>query len=730
MDAEEALVVGAPRLEVRIGRDTGSILSVKDRETSREWLAPGGGTRLYQIELLRPGQDPLTLDLSAATAVKAKRTAEGAQIVVESHGDIALGVRVEFIGGPGWDSLLCRLSLRNRTGYPIHAVRFPVLALPVRLGEAPGDDRVLLPLCDGLEIHHPEANLRGTRAGQYPGEASMQFLAFYDEESGLYLAALDAEGHRKQIGARRAGETVEPELTHFPVTQEWSEWTLPYPVLLDAFQGNWQKAATLYRSWAEQQPWCRTPLRKRKEIPDWLFNPALYYAVSLRGDLPEGGKGERVALVANQVAEYQQEFGAPVVAMLMEWEQHGPWIAPEYFPPVGGAAGFQDLIRALKKGGNRSLLFLSGLKWTLRKSHAGLDYEDEADFRQQAEKWAIVGLDGQPQRFGKVDGDTGEYAQICPATPLARTLLSNAIEQCQKMGLDAVQIDQIVGGGMPPCYSQAHGHPPGGGNWSARAVYTLFERLRKEARSRNKEFVLLMEEPGEYFIPVVDGYHARDYAEGRWPRSGSGVRGVPLFTYVYHDYCFGYGGDSAPLSPSPSRFSAYQHALNLIHGKMPAGAVWGRWQPPAGIHTSQRSVLRESLALLASPAGEFLLKGKRLPDLPMRLPKLSLSLVPAGAKAPEERDYPRVLSASYELPGGRLGHLLIAMGDERERLDIPIKASGLPGQRLRLNLYQLENGKVTLQSETVMTPCVYPVNLSPFSPVFLESIPAGWEIPW
>jgi len=54
VDAEEALVVGAPRLEVRIGRDTGSILSVKDRETSREWLAPGGGTRLYQIELLRP----------------------------------------------------------------------------------------------------------------------------------------------------------------------------------------------------------------------------------------------------------------------------------------------------------------------------------------------------------------------------------------------------------------------------------------------------------------------------------------------------------------------------------------------------------------------------------------------------------------------------------------------------------------------------------------------------
>ena len=44
----------------------------------------------------------------------------------------------------------------------------------------------------------------------------------------------------------------------------------------------------------------------------------------------------------------------------------------------------------------------------------------------------------------------------------------------------------------------------------------------------------------------------------------------------------------------------------------------GRWQPAAGVHISQRSVLRESLALLASPAGEFLLKesGSQIADAP------------------------------------------------------------------------------------------------------------------
>ena len=44
------------------------------------------------------------------------------------------------------------------------------------------------------------------------------------------------------------------------------------------------------------------------------------------------------------------------------------------------------------------------------------------------------------------------------------------LSQCQQLGIDCVQVDQIVGGGLPPCYHPDHGHPPGGGNWCAKNV--------------------------------------------------------------------------------------------------------------------------------------------------------------------------------------------------------------------------------------------------------------------
>lgn len=721
----DTFAVHSERTEIAIDRESGAVVSLKDRQTEREWLAPGGGGRLYAITLRRPGQEPLTVDLTQATAVKVRRVLESVQIQVEAHGDLPLGVRVNLAVDPQWGLLAGRITVKNKTNFAVQAVRFPLLTFPARLGPDADDDRLLLPYCDGLEIHNPEANLTGERAGQYPGAASLQLLAFYDGGGGLLSATFDRDGHRKLLGAERAGEALAPLITHYPALDARAEWTLPYPVILEAFSGDWQAAATRYRAWAERQPWCRTPLRKRKEIPAWAFQPAFYYAVSLRGQAPPDG-GDRVERLAEQIAAYRETLGAPVVAMLMSWEKHDTWVTPDYFPPYGGEAGLRALTARLRQEGNRSLVFLSGLKWTLRKQIDGEQFSGEESYRERAEAWAIVGDDGQPQRLGQPEDDVGEHAQICPATPLAGELLSEAVRRCQELGIDCVQVDQIVGGGLPPCYSTTHGHPPGGGNWSARALYALFKRLRQEGRQRNPDFLLLMEEPGEFFIPVLDAYHARDYAEGRWPREGAGVRGVPLFTFVYHDYCLGYGGDSAPLNTSPERANPYQHALNLVSGKLPAGAVWRRWQPAAEVHGDQVALLRNALALLNTPAGEVLLKGRMLPTEPLRAAPLLLRF--PGAAAAEERSYPALPFACYALPDGHTVRVVANLGSERQRVEVPIAATGVPGQRLSLTIYVAEGGEVSRRTDSTFTPSSYPVLLSPLSAAIVESTPAGIEL--
>ena len=159
---------------------------------------------------------------------------------------------------------------------------------------------------------------------------------------------------------------------------------------------------------------------------------------------------------------------------------------------------------------------------------------------------------------------------------------------------------------------------------------------------------------------------------------------------------------------------------------MPAGAVWGRWQPANDVHADQVAVLRNAGALLASPAGEFLLKGRRTPAPVIRSTPLALRVPRAGIQ--EERLYPSVLAATYALPEGRVGRIYVNLGMSKERVQVSIPAMGMTGQRVRLTTYRAEDGEVTQDSDTQLTPALLTVMLPPMAAALVESAPAGWEV--
>jgi len=636
------------QLKIEFDDRTGAIAAFVDKPSGRDFIRREG-SGLYELTFLDAARTRVRLtekDAKANVAVRGNKV-----VITSTNSERKVTVRAECtLNGA---ALQCSAAVKNSSPMSLFALRFPAVEFPVRLGDSAEDDRVLLPKCDGAVLENPEANLQGGNTSNYPGSASVQLLAFYDGTAGIRAMALDGAGYRKAIGVNRRGPGLSLQMNHYPELAAGKDFTVPYLVELSAFHGDWEVAASEYRKWAVKQKWARRTLAARvNELPAWLREMPFFYAVSARGQMADNKQGLRYDVIAEQAADYRKLLNAPVVAMVMSWEKEGPWVTPDYFPAVGGDGPLQALFKQVSEQGNRSLVFLSGLKWTLRK---GASYDSTAAFARDGEASAMVAEDGKTMVAGKPTDDTGQYAELCPATKYASDLLAQISRHLTDLGVSAVQVDQMVGGGGPACFSNKHGHPAGGGNWQSAAVYALFARLRAEGKARSKDFAFTIEEPGELYIPVLDSYHARDYAEARWPRDGKGIRGVPLFTFIYHDYLFGYGGDSAGINDLYNAKNLYSAAANLINGKSTAAAVWSRYLPAEKVERSQRELLTASLALAKGPAHDFLLFGERLPT-----PK---------------QEAPDVTHALYRLRNGKQAWIAVNYGTKPVEVANPLAAS-------------------------------------------------------
>jgi Domain of unknown function (DUF6259) len=662
----------------RIGFDpdhNGAIVSMVDKASGRDFAAPKtAAPLLYELRFTNAP----SLTEADAAGVTVKREGDSVVIAVASHTNAAVAVECRFHTEPHSPLIYGRIAVRNDTGHALTFARFPALAWTKQLGASPEREFLVMPRNDGCLIQAP-ATIGWLPPCPYPGAASMQFLAHYDDTAGVYVAAQDSQCFTKSFGVEKRGDAFRLAMLHLPPRQEAAhqEWSTGYDIAFGTFHGDWQAAADIYKQWALKQPWCRRTLARRVadgDVPRWLTEPSLFYAYSLRGEIEPKQPGNRLPRVPAQAAAWRERLGGATTFMLMSWEKLGPWVTPDYFPPFGGAKDFKAATAALHANGHHTMVFLSGLNWTLRKQ-GGCDagtLDDTAAFERRGAASAICGTDGQPQRWGKPDADVGEHAIICPATALAREILLGSALECSRLGIDCVQADQIVGGVAAPCFSDKHGHPKGGGNWSAAALYRVFDEVRREGKKLNPDFAWSMEEPGEFYIPVLDTYHARDYQQGRWPRDGAGVIGVPLFTHVYHEFMHGYGGDSCAISPEPNSTALYQQAMNLVCGKAPGVAVWTRAYDPEKTDAAQARLLRGHLDLWKnnSVSQACLVFGKRLalpPDFIQGAPAVHVKFWSGPKRPARELEVPAVLCSQWQSPQGDVVVVLACVAGEPVR---------------------------------------------------------------
>jgi Domain of unknown function (DUF6259) len=708
------------RIGLRIGHETAYIEEFTSKSQGRNLVVPVVVTSpvpIFQIDIYQ-GAKPITLVPKQADKLELSQTDSE---TIELRADfrmygLTVRQKLRLKSGSPTASFSINFNLL-KPGYRVGIVRMPGLGLLLETGSKTA---ILLPIADGALLNNPAVTLKDgeKRSFNYPGLASAQMMAAYDSRGGMVFYAADGRGEFKTLTARRYGKQLVLAIECVLYHKDPPNIELPYSIEVGTFEGSWERAADIYKLWARKQTWCRTLLKDRK-LPASLSDASFTLGLNLRGE-----KGDNRILQVPKIAKsWLDSLVMPINVLLGSWEKSGAWIAPDYFPPFGGEPTFRKMLDTLRLHGQRSFAFLSGFNVTLDKTvRPGVAAFKISQSRNASlEKAAIVGPDGKPLRQGRAEEGTGRHSILCPSTKLARQTVREGFTKLRSYGVNWVQIDQVVGGGTPPCFSDQHGHAVVGGHSMFDATASLFDSIT----AADPTAVISLEEPGELFIPHVHIFHARDYMEGFWPRDGTGITGVSLFNYLYHEYSLGYGGDSAPISQKGDEptLAIYAQAMNLINGRLPAAASWTKIISFDQVHADQRRFMKDVATLWKGPVSKFLRLGILLPLDHQVSTKFNLRGTESG------KDFDIVtgtlLGCGYRTMDGKIGIAYINISKKviQEKLDFASERTGIPKNTKVVWPVAAEPGSKGIVALTKTIKSGESYTFPPFGILFLEGIP-------
>lgn len=568
---------------VAFNRKTGDLAHVVDRASGREFVSPIVGRPLFSLRLTRPyaGESQQTTAADFRRVETRSAGSRGVELRFSEHAFLPLRVAVQAEAEED-GSVSLRWNAGNDSNYAMAGIAFPQMAFPAKLGENPDDDRLILPWADGSVLFAP-GTLSQSRSGLYPGSAFTQFTAFFDPTAGLYLAALDSAGHCKRWTLRTArGVSVEMSLSHLRPETPRREVSLPYPVVLATFHGDWRTAADRYKRWAVRQPWCAKKLADRDDVPPFLKEGA---GVLIAGIRNRAGRSPAVSpnfeRLPELTAAYRRRTGlAHIIFVPYGWENRGTWAGINYFPAFPSNEAWIRINAELKAQGDRTAFLTSGFWWVIkrRRTYNGPAFDDTAAFKRR-EGMVIHRADGSPflvdhyDRVGRSGDWRGLSAKLCHGSREARRTMRDVFLNVARLGVSLVSFDQEIGGGqLVPCYSKDHGHPPGYGTWMWADFRDLCAEILRRGKPIQPELGLFMENVSEQAIPYMATYWSRQF--GEVDHGAVGARGVGLFSYLYHEYTTAIGAACVQgqgvtgTRPSP-QLRRQVLANNLVRGLIP-----------------------------------------------------------------------------------------------------------------------------------------------------------------
>ncbi len=579
------------------------------------------------------------------------------------------------------------LKLDNRTDLEIINVQFPFIVCAYDLAGKTDSESVVLP--QGYSSGQLLQNFKGEETqvapygvfwrrklkpdswtawlwnegniDHYPGWQFAQFLAYYNDRAGLYLACEDNQGYLKSFKVLEREPGFRLAVAHIGDWPQNGARTLEYDTLLGSFQGDWYSAAEIYREWSLKQQWA-VPLYRRKDVPDWLLDSPVYVTIRPQGVLDEGPvypveeflPYEKCIPLLDRIS---QKVGAPVAAVMMGWEHAGSWIYPDCFPPIGGDQSLTEFTRQARERGWHVGSFGNGTQWLIGDGWNG--YDGQEFFEKMDGDKAIC---RRPDGTGWMNMNYWRPSYpCCLGTPLTRQIANDYVRRLIGWGFESVQFfDQNCFAITFACFAHDHEHPPLPGRWMNEVMARKVAEFREIASQAGEKGVIQSAEAGvnEFCLPLFQESDVRVFP----PNWENNV--IPLYQFLFHENLILNGMMSAGQEPYHIEISA---AINGVLGGIPGGVLrgdgtlmdkdtinWAPWEPVIGDEQSGLEVIRTVTTLRRGSGKDFLVFGRMLRPAEITGIK-TLEWEWNGRK----NAVPAIFHSAWQAPDGRIGIVLV-----------------------------------------------------------------------
>jgi hypothetical protein len=709
------------------------------KPTQKNLLGEPADQNLFTIDLLKPGGGNITIESRSAKrgSVKVVRNNEYQRIELQFSG---LGpvndMKVNITGVLDENSPIVRWSIKidNPSLQKLGTVRFPYVAVVPAIG-SPDDDFIVAPSYPGTMIENPAKNWPANYSLEcpFPGGQSAQFFSYQDHDAGVYIGSMDTVGYNRNLRISKKGNNPFTLMQEYKMSENiTAHWESPYEVVLGITSGSWQQTADIYKLWAVKQSWCAKTLSQRDDIPAfWKQGPCIHTCeVRNYDEKSRLCNGSYYPKLTEHLKMLREKIDGPIVPMLAGWENYRRWTAGAYFP-IFDEEHAKGVLNQLRKDSFHPFVFLSGLYYTFRNE--GRDSSAVPGSDSFKGSFVIDRESGKPKTAILNESSANNIwkrhsYEFCPAAPGTKEFFRTVIDNAHALGIDIIQMDQTTSGAGDICYSTEHGHQPGRGAYQSQAFHLLLDDMRKHGKSLSPDFLLMHEEVHEELIPFLDGFHTREFTERWWYRSAPGARGIPLFSYLYHEYAIAYGGEGVSVSKDKNPKLVRDHAINMVTGKTPGISVWGNQKAIYEVHSDQIKMLRNHSHLLKTEAQQFLMLGRMLHSLEFEVPTIILQIASRGSGKPQVGPFEQkaVLTSSWQSSEGLVGHCLVNITDEKQKVNLQLDTRNAPGwPKSDIDLYHADKPETCEHVlKGVSLPHEFVLELAPLEAVFFVMRPA------